>query len=58
MRWYDGEAPRGNLETAVAEAVGRWRVGAIELPDYYLLLGAESWPATRRHCARLHSSGR
>jgi hypothetical protein len=29
--------------------LARWRVGSIELPDYYLALDAESWTATRRH---------
>ena len=37
------------LEVAVAETLARWRVGSIELPDYYLVLDAESWTATRRH---------
>jgi len=49
VRWYDGEAGRGELEAAVAAVVGRWRAGSLELPDYYLLLDAEDWPATRRH---------
>lgn len=49
VRWYDGEGPRGELETAIAAALGLWRGGSLELPDYYLLLDAQGWPATRRH---------
>ena len=49
VRRFDEEGPRGELEVAVAETLARWRVGSIELPDYYLLLDAESWTATRRH---------
>lgn len=49
VRWYDGDGPRGELETAVTAVVARWRAGSVELPDYYLLLDAHGWPATRRH---------
>jgi hypothetical protein len=49
VRRYDEEGPVGELEVAVAEALARWRVGSIELPDYYLVIDAESWPPTRRH---------
>jgi hypothetical protein len=34
---------------AVADTLARWRTRAIELPDYYLVLDAESFTATRRH---------
>ena len=49
VRRFDEEGPIGELEVAVAETLARWRVGSIELPDYYLVLDAESWTATRRH---------
>ena len=49
VRYYDEQGPIGELEVAVAETLARWRVGSIELPDYYLVLDAESWGATRRH---------
>jgi len=49
VRHYDEQGPIGELEVAVAETLARWRVGSIELPDYYLVLDAESWGATRRH---------
>lgn len=47
--WYDGQGTRGDLEVAVAGVVARWRAGAVEMPDYYLLLDADGWPVTRRH---------
>ena len=49
VRHYDELAPIGELEVAVAETRARWRVGSIELPDYYLVLDAEAWSPTRRH---------
>ena len=49
VRRFDSEGPIGELEVAVAETLARWRVGSIELPDYYLVLDAEAWTATRRH---------
>jgi hypothetical protein len=49
VRHYDEQGPIGEVEVAVAETLARWRVGSIELPDYYLVLDAESWGATRRH---------
>jgi hypothetical protein len=48
-RRYEGEGAAGELEIAVAATLARWRNGAIELPDYYLVAGADAWPATRRH---------
>jgi hypothetical protein len=49
VRHYDEQGPIGELEVAVAETLARWRVGSIELPDYYLVLDAEAWAPTRRH---------
>ncbi|HLM18430.1 MAG TPA: hypothetical protein VK549_11460 [Acidimicrobiia bacterium] len=49
VRHYDEQGPIGELEVAVAETLARWRVGSIELPDYYLVLDAEAWGPTRRH---------
>ena len=49
VRRFDEQGPVGELEVAVAETLARWRVGSIELPDYYLVLDAEAWGATRRH---------
>lgn len=49
VRHFDEEGQIGELEVAVTETLARWRVGSIELPDYYLVLDAESWPVTRRH---------
>jgi hypothetical protein len=49
VRHFDEQGPIGELEVAVAETLARWRVGSIELPDYYLVLDAETWGATRRH---------
>lgn len=46
---YDGTGLRGDLETAVAEVIARWRSRTLELPDYYLVLAAEDMPATLRH---------
>ena len=49
VRRFDEEGPVGELEVAVVETLARWRVGSLELPDYYLVLDAEAWTATRRH---------
>ena len=49
VRLYDEHGPRGELEVAVSETLARWRPGSIELPDYYLVLDAETWAPTRRH---------
>jgi len=49
VRHFDEQGPIGELEVAVSETLARWRVGSIELPDYYVVLDAEAWPATRRH---------
>jgi hypothetical protein len=49
VRRYDQQGPAGELEVAVRDTLSRWRSQAIELPDYYVVLDAESWGATRRH---------
>jgi hypothetical protein len=49
VRYFDQEGPIGELEVAVAETLARWRVGSLELPDYYLVLDAPSWGVTLRH---------
>jgi hypothetical protein len=49
VRRFDEQGPIGELEVAVAETLARWRVGSLELPDYYLTLDAEAWTPTRRH---------
>ncbi|MDQ1429962.1 MAG: hypothetical protein QOF40_564 [Actinomycetota bacterium] len=49
VRRFDEAGPIGELEVAVSETLARWRAGSIEMPDYYLVLDAESWTPTRRH---------
>ena len=49
VRRYDEQGPIGELEVAVEATKARWRVGSIELPDYYVVLDAEALDATRRH---------
>jgi hypothetical protein len=49
VRRFDEAGPVGELEVAVSETLARWRAGSIEMPDYYLVLDAESWTPTRRH---------
>ena len=48
-RFFDGEAPVGALEVAIADVLSRWRVGSLDLPDYYLVAGAEQLGTTTRH---------
>jgi hypothetical protein len=48
-RYFDGTGPRGELEVAVAETLARARTGALEMPDYYVVLDPEQLDATRRH---------
>jgi hypothetical protein len=48
-RYFDGTGPRGELEVAVSETLARARTGALELPDYYVVLAPEQLDATRRH---------
>jgi hypothetical protein len=49
VRRFDGEGPIGELEVVVSDTLARWRAGSIELPDYYLVLDAETWTPTRKH---------
>jgi hypothetical protein len=49
VRYFDGAGPVGELEVAVSETHARARTGAVELPDYYLVLDPERLDATRRH---------
>ena len=49
VRRFDGDGPIGELEVAVSDTLARWRAGSIELPDYYLVLDAETWTPTRKH---------
>jgi hypothetical protein len=48
-RYFDGAGPIGELEVVVADTLARARTGALELPDYYLMLDPEPLDATRRH---------
>ncbi len=49
VRYFDEQAPAGELEVAVTETLARWRTRAIDLPDYYLVVDPEGWKPTRRH---------
>ena len=49
VRWFDQQAPVGELEVALSETLARWRTDTIDLPDYYVVLDSDSWEATRRH---------
>jgi hypothetical protein len=49
VRRYDEQGPIGELEVVVADTLLRWRAGSLDLPDYYLVLDAETWGPTRRH---------
>jgi hypothetical protein len=49
IRRFDQQGPAGELEVAVSETLQRWRADSIALPDYYLVLDADTWEATRRH---------
>lgn len=49
VRLFDGTGAVGELEVSRSAAIARWRARAIELPDYYLLLGPDGWEPTRRH---------
>src|SRR5437870_1910813 len=48
-RYFDEAGPIGELEVAVSDTLARARTGALELPDYYLVLDPERLEATRRH---------
>lgn len=49
VRRFDQHGPVGELEVAVTETVARWRARSLELPDYYLVLDAQSLDTTTRH---------
>jgi hypothetical protein len=49
VRLYEQTGPVGEVEVAVQATRQRHRAGTIELPDYYLVLDAESLAPTRRH---------
>ena len=49
VRWFDQQAPAGELEVALQQTLERWRARSLELPDYYLALDAAELDATRRH---------
>lgn len=46
---YDRQGVRGDLEVLVAETIARWRSGALELPDYYLVLDPDELGSTPTH---------
>jgi hypothetical protein len=49
VRRFDGDGPIGELEVAVSDTLARWRAGSIEVPDYYLVVDADTWTPTRKH---------
>jgi len=60
VRLFDESGPVGELEVASSETLARWRSGALELPDYFLVLDPELLSATRRHwyLGVLHAASR
>ena len=46
---FDATGTIGDLEIAVAATLQRWRSGALDMPDYYLIYGADAWAPTLRH---------
>ena len=46
---FDASGTIGDLEIAVASTLQHWRSGALEMPDYYLICGADEWAPTLRH---------
>lgn len=48
-RLFDGGGAIGELEVARAAVVQRWRAGAFDLPDFYVLLDPDGWDPTLRH---------
>jgi len=48
-RLFDGTGMVGELEVARAAVVQRWRAGAFDLPDFYVLLDPDGWDPTVRH---------
>ncbi len=49
VRRFDEQGLVGELEIAVSETLQRWRADSIGLPDYYIVLDADTWELTRRH---------
>ena len=49
VAYYDQQGTAGDLEVAVTATLARWRAGSLQLPDYYLVVGAEELTETRRH---------
>ena len=47
-RW-EGSDEVGRLEVAAHGVLQRWRAGSLQLPDYYLVVGADVLPAIARH---------
>ena len=47
-RWDDA-GDIGRMEVAVLAVLQRWRAGNLQLPDYYLVVGADLLPVTARH---------
>ena len=48
-RFFDGQGAVGELDVAVDETLARWRARSLDLPDYYVVVGPEELPPTRRH---------
>lgn len=48
-RLFDGTGAVGELEVARVAVVQRWRAGAFDLPDFYVLLDPDEWDPTLRH---------
>jgi hypothetical protein len=46
---FEGTGQVGDLEVAVHETLGRWKAGAVGLPDYYVLCSPEDWAPAQRH---------
>lgn len=49
VRLYEASGARGELEVHVAALLERWRAGALDLPDFYLVLDPDSLGPTARH---------
>ncbi|HEX2312856.1 MAG TPA: hypothetical protein VHJ17_03935 [Thermomonospora sp.] len=47
--FFDGAGVTGTLETVIEQALRELRSERLLLPDYYVVLGAEDMPPTRRH---------
>jgi hypothetical protein len=49
VRLFENSGPIGEVEVAVGATLARVRVQTIELPDYYLVVDADTMTPTRRH---------